>query len=80
MLIRNATLPDGRTGVDVLALDGRIAAVGPALPAPPGIEVVDAGGLLLSPPFSVASMWKCASTPAARCWKASHCGASSSPT
>jgi hypothetical protein len=27
MLIRNATLPDGRTGVDVLAVDGRIAAI-----------------------------------------------------
>ena len=51
MLIRNATLPDGRTGVDVLAQDGRITAVGPALPAPPGVEVVDADGLLLSPPF-----------------------------
>ena len=51
MLIRNATLPDGRAGVDVLALDGRIAAVGPALPAPAGVEVVEAGGLLLSPPF-----------------------------
>lgn len=43
MLIRNATLPDGRTGVDLLAVDGRIAAVGPQLPAPEGVEVVDAG-------------------------------------
>ena len=31
MLIRNATLPDGRTGIDLLVQDGRIAAVGPAL-------------------------------------------------
>ncbi|HMM85533.1 amidohydrolase family protein [Azohydromonas sp.] len=51
MLIRNATLPDGRTGVDLLAVDGRIAAVGPQLPAPAGVEVVDAAGWLLSPPF-----------------------------
>lgn len=51
MLIRNATLPDGRTGVDVLAIDGRIAAVGPALAAPAGVETLDAQGLLLSPPF-----------------------------
>ena len=51
MLVRNATLPDGRSGIDLLALDGRIAAVGPGLQAPPGVEVVDAGGWLLSPPF-----------------------------
>jgi len=51
LLIRNATLPDGRTGIDLLALDGRIAEVGPALAAPPGTPVVDAGGWLLSPPF-----------------------------
>jgi hypothetical protein len=31
MLIRNATLPDGRTGIDLLVQQGRIAAVGPAL-------------------------------------------------
>ena len=51
LLIRRATLPDGRCDIDLLALDGRIAAVGPALPAPPGTEIVDAGGHLLSPPF-----------------------------
>ena len=51
MLIRHATLPDGRTGMDVLVLDGRIAAVGPNLSAPEGVEVVDADGFLLSPPF-----------------------------
>jgi hypothetical protein len=51
MLVRNATLPDGRAGLDVLVRDGRIAAVGPALAAPEGVEVVDAGGWLLSPPF-----------------------------
>jgi cytosine deaminase len=51
MLIRNATLPDGRTGVDVLVQDGRIAAVGSALASPAGIEIIDARGFLLSPPF-----------------------------
>ena len=51
MLIRHATLPDGRTDIDVLVRDGRIAAVGTALPAPEGVEVVDAQGFLLSPPF-----------------------------
>jgi cytosine deaminase len=51
MLIRNATLPDGRTGVDVLVQGERFAAIGPALAAPPGVEVIDAAGALLSPPF-----------------------------
>ena len=51
LLIRQATLPDGRSGMDVLALDGRIAAVGPALPAPPDAQTVDAAGWLLSSPF-----------------------------
>lgn len=51
MLIRNANLPDGRTGVDLLARDGRIAAVGPNLACPEGTEVIDAGGWMLSPPF-----------------------------
>jgi cytosine/creatinine deaminase len=51
LLIRNATLPDGRTGIDLLALAGRIAVVGPALVAPPGVPSEDAAGALLSPPF-----------------------------
>ncbi len=51
MLIRQATLPDGRRGIDLLVRDGRIADVGPALTAPEGTEVIDADGWLLSPPF-----------------------------
>ncbi len=55
MLIRNATLPDGRTGIDLLVQDGRIAALGPGLfvgqPAPAGAQEIDAQGWLLSPPF-----------------------------
>ena len=51
LLVRQATLPDGRTGVDVLVRDGRFEAIGPALPAPEGVEIVDAAGCLLSPPF-----------------------------
>jgi cytosine/creatinine deaminase len=51
LLIRQATLPDGRHGVDLLARDGRIAAVGPALPVPAGAQVIEAAGALLSPPF-----------------------------
>ena len=55
MLIRNATLPDGRTGIDLLVQHGRIAAVGAMLfagqPAPDGMPEIDAAGWLLSPPF-----------------------------
>ncbi len=51
MLIRNATLPDGRTGIDLLVREGRIAAVGPALDVAAGTKVIDAAGWLLSPPF-----------------------------
>jgi cytosine deaminase len=51
LLVRNATLPDGRTGIDLLAQGGRISAVGPQLTAPEGTPVLDAQGLLLSPPF-----------------------------
>ena len=50
LLIRNATLPDGRTGIDVLVSGGRIAEVARGIDAAAG-AVVDAGGQLLSPPF-----------------------------
>jgi cytosine deaminase len=51
LLVRNATLPDGRAGFDLLAEDGRITALAPSLPVPPGVQVIDAEGWLLSPPF-----------------------------
>ena len=51
MLIRNASLPDGRTGIDVRVEAGRIAAIGPGLAAPEGVRIIEAHGLLLSPPF-----------------------------
>ncbi|MEN9420230.1 MAG: cytosine deaminase CodA [Pseudomonadota bacterium] len=55
LLVRHATLPDGRRGIDVRVRDGRIVEVGPALALPegaaPGTEVLDAQGFLLSPPF-----------------------------
>jgi len=50
LILRNATLPDGRTGVDILCADGKIAAVGPRLDATAG-ATLDARGLLVSPPF-----------------------------
>ena len=51
LLIRNATLPDGRGGIDLLARDGRFVDVAPNLPLPEGAQVLDAQGWLLSPPF-----------------------------
>ena len=51
LLIRQATLPDGRSGIDLLAQAGRISAVGVNLAAPPGTPEIHAGGALLSPPF-----------------------------
>lgn len=51
MLIHNATLPDGRSGMDLLVQDGRIAAIGAQLATPAGVERIDAQGWLLSPPF-----------------------------
>ncbi|MDP2451590.1 MAG: amidohydrolase family protein [Polaromonas sp.] len=50
LLIKNASLPDGRTQMSVAVQDGRITAVEPGLDAP-AHETVDAGGHLLSPPF-----------------------------
>jgi cytosine deaminase len=50
LLITNAALPDGRTGMSVAVQSGRIAEVTPGLTAP-ARETVDAGGHLLTPPF-----------------------------
>jgi len=51
LLVRDARLADAPGLQDVLAIDGRIAAIGPALAAPEGARIVDAAGWLLSPPF-----------------------------
>ena len=50
LLVTNATLPDGRTGMSVAVQDGRITEVAPGLTAP-AHETLDAQGQLLSPPF-----------------------------
>jgi cytosine deaminase len=50
LLIRNATLPDGRRGVDVGVRDGRIVVIAPGV-AGDARETIDAKGRLLSPPF-----------------------------
>jgi len=50
LLITNATLPDGRTGMSVAVQGGRITEVTTGLQAP-AAETIDAGGRLLAPPF-----------------------------
>jgi len=50
LLVTHATLPDGRRNMSIAVQDGRIAEVAEGLQAP-ARETVDAGGLLLSPPF-----------------------------
>lgn len=50
LIIRNATLPDGRTGVDIAVDGARIAEVRPQIEASAEREI-DAAGRLVSPPF-----------------------------
>ena len=50
LLVKNATLPDGRQGMSIAVQNGRIAEVTAGLDAP-AHETLDAGGYLLSPHF-----------------------------
>jgi cytosine deaminase len=50
LIVRNAVLPDGRSGVDIAIGGGRIISIEPHLEAAADREL-DAGGYLVSPPF-----------------------------
>jgi len=50
LIVRNCTLPDGRSGLDIAIRAGRIVALQPALAAS-AAEELDAAGQLVSPPF-----------------------------
>jgi len=50
LIIQNATLPDGRRGLDLVIADGIIQAIGPGITAD-AHETIDAAGRLVSPPF-----------------------------
>ena len=50
LIIKNATLPDGRTGMDIACGNGIIKSVEAAITAE-AQEVLDASGCLVSPPF-----------------------------
>jgi dihydropyrimidinase len=51
VLVRGGTVvtADESVRADVLCVEGRIAAIGPGLEAPPGAVIVDAGGMLVMP-------------------------------
>lgn len=50
LLIKNATLPGGRTGVDIACAKGKITAIESGISAEAG-RIIDAGGQLVAPPF-----------------------------
>jgi len=50
LLVRNATLPDGRSGIDIACQGGRIAETGTALGGE-ARQAIDAQGYLVTPPF-----------------------------
>lgn len=50
LIVRNATLVDGRKGQSIACKDGRIVAIGPIPEVQAEVEL-DAGGRLVSPPF-----------------------------
>ncbi|MBL4926676.1 amidohydrolase family protein [Fuscibacter oryzae] len=50
LIVKNANLPDGRTGIDIAVTNGTIAAVEPGITAE-ARETIDATGRLVSPPF-----------------------------
>ncbi|WP_153772039.1 amidohydrolase family protein [Labrenzia sp. CE80] len=50
LLVKNASLPNGQTGIDIACKDGRIAAVEAGITAD-AAQVIDANWQLVSPPF-----------------------------
>src|SRR5271156_6561402 len=50
LIVRGATLPDGRTDIDIAARHGHIVAIEPNIQAE-AAETIDARGYLLAPPF-----------------------------
>lgn len=50
LIVRNANLPDGRTGIDIAVRGAEIVAVGPAIDAQAALTL-EADGQLVAPPF-----------------------------
>ena len=86
LIVRNATLPDGRKGQDVAIAAGRIAAIEPAIDGRGGARRSTRADAFSRRPSSIATfIWtrRCrsacrASTSPARCSRASRSGANSS--
>ena len=51
LLVTNANLPDGRTGMSIAVQHGRIAEIAPHIDATSAQQIVDAAGLLVTPHF-----------------------------
>jgi cytosine deaminase len=51
LLVRRATLPDGRRNMDIACRDGRIVEVSENIDAPGAALEIDAGDCLVTPPF-----------------------------
>ena len=52
LLITNATLPDGRTDMDIACASGLISEIAPAIKGD-AQQKIDAKGYLVSPPLSI---------------------------
>ena len=50
LIVRNANLPDGRSGLDIAMQGGKVAEIAPNIAAAAG-EEIDATGCLVTPPF-----------------------------
>ena len=50
LLVTNATLPDGRTGMNIACVAGLISEIAPAIKGQ-ALKTIDARGYLVSPPF-----------------------------
>jgi cytosine deaminase len=50
LIVRNASLPDGRTGLDIAASGGKIVALGHGIAGDAG-RIIEANGQLVTPPF-----------------------------
>ncbi len=50
LLVKNATLPDGRSGVDIAGAGGKITAIEANITGE-AARIIDASGRLVSPPF-----------------------------
>ena len=51
LLVTNANLPDGRTGISIAVQSGRIVEVAPHIDATSAQQIVEAGGMLVAPHF-----------------------------